>query len=207
MSQNWGQLQIFAETLQYRKTKSFTYMIDRTLYRPREIIQFCTDALDEGRKNGIVPIDYGIISTAELGYSSARAKDISAEYRFQYPGLESLFEVFRGLVYTLERADLEVICLGICAGEIKVSTEAQWVLNQDPDYLIDLLWRVGFLRPYAVGGLKALRRSGSSRINWLVAGAVLAALAPASGKADVVYTFFDATTPAQVDLSFALASH
>jgi hypothetical protein len=36
------------------------------------------------------------------------------------------------------------------------------VLSQEPDYLIDLLWRVGFLRAYAVGGLKALRRSGSS---------------------------------------------
>jgi len=37
---------VFAETLQYRKNKSFYYMIDRTLYRPREIIQFCTDALE-----------------------------------------------------------------------------------------------------------------------------------------------------------------
>jgi hypothetical protein len=40
---------VFAETLQYRKNRSFNYMIDRTLYRPREIIQFCTDTLDEAR--------------------------------------------------------------------------------------------------------------------------------------------------------------
>ena len=155
---------IFAETLQYRKTKSFNYMIDRTLYRPREIIQFCTDALEEGRKSHVVPIDYGVISTAELGYSSARAKDIAAEYRFQYPGLGSLFEVFRGRVYTIERDALELICLGICTGELKVSDDASWVMNQDPDYIMDLLWRVGFLRAYAVGGLKALRRSGSSYV-------------------------------------------
>lgn len=155
---------VFAETLQYRKTKSFNYMIDRTLYRPREIIQFCTDALDESRRNKTSPIDYGLISTAELDYSSARAKDIAAEYRFQYPGLESIFEVFRGRVYTIERTDLELVCLGICTGELKVSQEAAWVLNQDPEYLVDLLWRVGFLRAYAVGGLKALRRSGSSYV-------------------------------------------
>lgn len=155
---------VFVETLQYRKTKSFNYMIDRTLYRPREIIQFCTDALEETRKNKTTPIDYGLISTAELGYSSARVKDIAAEYRFQYPGLESIFEVFRGRVYTIERSDLELICLGICTGELKVSREADWVLNQEPEYLIDLLWRVGFLRAYAVGGLKALRRSGSSYV-------------------------------------------
>lgn len=154
---------IFAETLQYRKTKSFNYMIDRTLYRPREIIQFCTDALEKTRKQKkFLPIDYGVISEAELDYSNAREKDIAAEYRFQHPGLESIFEVFRGRTYTLERSDLENICLGICTGELKVSGDAEWVLRQEPDYLIDLLWRIGFLRAYAVGGLKALRRSGSS---------------------------------------------
>ena len=153
---------VFAETLQYRKTKSFNYMIDRTLYRPREIIQFCTDALEESRKQKVLPIDYDVISAAELSYSKAREKDIAAEYRFQYPGLESVFEVFRGRTYTLERAELELICLGICTGEFKVSKDAAWILEQEPDYLIDLLWRIGFLRAYAVGGLKALRRSGSS---------------------------------------------
>jgi len=153
---------VFAETLQYRKTKSFNYMIDRTLYRPREIIQFCTDALEESRKLGVVPIDYGVLSRAELDYSNTREKDIAAEYRFQLPGLESIFEVFRGRTYTMERDDLEYICLGVCTGEFKTAPEAAWVLNQEPDYLIDLLWHIGFLRAYAVGGLKALRRSGSS---------------------------------------------
>jgi hypothetical protein len=153
---------VFAETLQYRKTRSFNYMIDRTLYRPREIIQFCTDALEESMKARVVPIDYAVISRAELEYSNARQKDIAAEYRFQHPALECIFEAFRGRTYTLEREELEYICLGICTGELKTSDDAAWVLNQEPDYLIDLLWHIGFLRAYAVGGLKALRRSGSS---------------------------------------------
>lgn len=38
------------------------------------------------------------------------------------------------------------------------------MLNQEPDFLIEILWRVGFLRAYAVGGLKAFRRSGSSYV-------------------------------------------
>jgi hypothetical protein len=109
-----------------------------------------------------LPIDYSVISAAELDYSNAREKDIAAEYRFQFPELESVFEVFRGRTYTLERKELEHICLGICTGELKVSRGALWVLQQEPDYLIDLLWHIGFLRAYAVGGLKALRRSGSS---------------------------------------------
>ena len=36
--------------------------------------------------------------------------------------------------------------------------------GQECEFLIDVLWRVGFLTAYAVGGLKALRRSGSSYV-------------------------------------------
>lgn len=156
--------QVFAETLQYRKTRSFNYMIDRTLYRPREIIQFCTDALEEAKQQRTVPIDYAVISRAELSYSDSRHKDISAEYRFQYPGLQSIFELFRGRTYLMERDELAELCLGIAVGEAKIDKEATWAFDQDPDYLIEVLWRVGFLRAYAVGGLKAMRRSGSSYV-------------------------------------------
>lgn len=153
---------VFAETLDYRQTKSFNYVVDRTLYRPREIIQFCSDALSASRKRHLQPINYPVISTAELAYSEERAKDIAAEYRFQYPGLFSLFEVFRGRTYSFDRGDLELLCLGISTGEYRTDEEAAWVLDQEPDYLIEVLWRIGFLRAQAVGGVKALRRSGSS---------------------------------------------
>jgi hypothetical protein len=64
----------------------------------------------------------------------------------------------------MERDELTDLCLNIAVGESKIDKEAAWALNQDPDYLIDVLWRVGFLRAYAVGGLKAMRRSGSSYV-------------------------------------------
>ena len=152
---------VFAEILDYRKNKSFNYVVDRTLYRPREVIQFCSDALDKAREQNLAVIDYDIISRAESLYSEGRARDLAAEYRFQYPGLLSIFEVLRGKSYNLEREALELICLSITTGEIPVDREAAWAIDQDPDLLIDVLWRVGFLRAQAVGGLKALRRSGS----------------------------------------------
>lgn len=155
---------VFAETLDYRQTKSFNYLVDRTLYRPREIIQFCTDALKETRDEKLWPINYPVITRAELDYSEARAKDIAAEYRFQHPGLMSVFEVFRGKSYAYTRDDLELLCLGISTGEFRVDKDASWVLEQDPEYLIEVLWRIGFLRAQAVGGIKALRRSGSTYV-------------------------------------------
>jgi hypothetical protein len=152
---------VFAETLQYRKSKSFNYVVDRTLYRPREIIQFCTDSVTEARTQDAFPIDYHVISHCEVSYSSERAKDIAAEYRFQYPGLQSVFEAFRGRPYSWSRKDLEALCLEMSIGEVKLDKASTWALNQDPDFFLEVLWRVGFLRAHAVGGIKALRRSGS----------------------------------------------
>jgi hypothetical protein len=155
---------VFVDTLDYRGAKSFNYLVDRTLYRPREIIQFCTDALEESRGTGIWPIEYRVISQAESGYSEARTNDISAEYRFQYPGLSSIFDVFRGRSYGFKRNELELLCLSIATGEYGLHKDAAWVHNQEPELLIEILWRIGFLRAQAVGGIKAVRRSGSSYV-------------------------------------------
>ena len=154
---------VFVETLKYRQNKSFNYMVDRTLYRPREIIQFCAETVELAEERGDgAPLDYGIISEAEVSYSGARAKDIAAEYRFQYPGLISLFETFRGRTYTMDRDDLEWHCLALSTGEEAVDTAASsWVLDADPEKLIEILWTVGFIRARAVGGIKGRRRSGS----------------------------------------------
>jgi len=153
---------VFSGTLDYRQSKSFNYMIDRTLYRPREIIQFASDAISVAVNRGqVAPIGYSSISEAELSYSEQRLKDIAAEYRFQYPGLLSIFETFRGMTYNFEREELELHCLRIATGETRISDSALWCQDRDLDDMIEILWRVGFLRAQAVGGLKARRRSGS----------------------------------------------
>lgn len=153
---------VFAETLDYRQAKSFNYLVDRTLHRPREMILFCTICLEESRKGQSWPIDYSVISKAELVYSEERTKDIVAEYRFQNPGLLSIFDAFRGRPYTISRSELEALCLSINTGGYGIDKLAKWTIGQDPEYLIEILWRLGFLRAQAVGGVKGLRRSGSS---------------------------------------------
>jgi len=156
----------FAETLEYRRAKSFNYMIDRTLYRPREIIQFCNDVADQARRQLItiqLPFDYKQIAEAEYSYSESRVKDICAEYRYQYPALQSIMETFRGLSYNFTRDDLEEHLLRIIVGDLPISEEAeQWCGSTEPDSLIEILWSIGFIKAQAVGGLRARRRSGSA---------------------------------------------
>lgn len=154
---------VFAETLDYRQTKSFNYLIDRTLYRPREIIQFCNNVRDKAvAEEYEPPLDYKAISDAELPYSEARVQDIASEYRFEYPGLGYIFDTFRGLPYSFDRDGLEWHCLRIVEGDLNVGEAAGWCRELDPSRLVEILWHVGFLRAQTVGGLKARRRSGSS---------------------------------------------
>lgn len=63
----------------------------------------------------------------------------------------------------MDREDLEEHCLTLSTGDVRVDAEASsWIVNADPEALIETLWRVGFLRARAIGGEKGKRRSGSS---------------------------------------------
>jgi hypothetical protein len=125
---------------------SFRYMIDRTLYRPREIIEFCTETLEAARgRTATLPLTKDAIRRAERGYSAQRTKDIAAEYRFQYPGLLSIFDVFRGRGHAFDRDDLELLCLELATGDLPTRETSAWVPMCDPDDLIEVLWQIGFL--------------------------------------------------------------
>jgi energy-coupling factor transporter ATP-binding protein EcfA2 len=157
---------VFVETLEYRQTKSFNYVVDRTLYRPREIIQFCNDIAETTHRQIIPtsePFNYKQVAEAEYAYSEARLKDICSEYRFQYPGLQSVMETFRGSVYTFTREELADHLLRLVVRDLPVDKDASsWCEDVDPETLLEILWKVGFLRAQAVGGLRARRRSGSA---------------------------------------------
>jgi len=129
---------------------SYSYMIDRTLYRPREIIQFCTQAIESSTESHpAIPLRYAAVREAEHIYSAERTRDIAAEHRFQYPGLMEVMEAFRGRSQDFARYDLEFLCLELITGEIPSSGTASWLEGCTPAALIEILWNVGFLRAQA----------------------------------------------------------
>jgi hypothetical protein len=129
-----------------RSSASFRYLVDRTLYRPREVIQFCTQALECGREaQGRLPLRHAAVREAERIYSAERAKDIAAEYRFQYPGLLNVLESFRGRGEVFDRDELEFLCLELITGEIPSKGTGPWLESCTPEDLIEILWNVGFL--------------------------------------------------------------
>lgn len=133
---------IFKE--QIYQTDSFEYIIGRSLYRPREIIQFCIEARERAVEKRSNKIDANSIVTSEIRYSGKRTKDIATEYKTQYPHLLDIFEAFRGSNFIIERNELEEICYKILSGELKTQAP-QWLDNQTEEFLITILWQIGFL--------------------------------------------------------------
>lgn len=135
---------------------SFDYLVARTLYRPREAIQYCSMMLEAARNRGArIPLPLAAVTWAERHYSAERARDIAAEYRFQYPGLLSVFDVFRGRDVEFLRDDLELLCLELATGEIPTKETARWLPDCEPDELIEILWNVGFLKAQPVGSTES----------------------------------------------------
>jgi hypothetical protein len=144
--------------------RAFRFMIERSSYRPREIITLATLALEYTRKNGRpMPISERALYNVELDYSADRAKDIASEYRFQYPGLMSVFESFRQKPAQWDREALEYHFTELSLGDRNVDLEARpWVLSAEPSFLIDILWETSFLQ---AGGRQGSRvRQGG---DWL----------------------------------------
>ncbi|TDB90035.1 hypothetical protein E1264_06335 [Actinomadura sp. KC216] len=141
---------VFASPPGQARDAAFRYMVDRTLYRPREIIQFCSEALAHARsRTSKLPVPYSAIERCEYGYSAERIRDIAAEYRSQYPGLLSVFEVFRSRPHTFDREELELLCLELAVGEIPTRGTESWLPHCYPNDLIEVLWRSGLLTAQA----------------------------------------------------------
>jgi hypothetical protein len=90
-------------------------------------------------------IDTNAVVTSEIKYSEKRTKDIAIEYKTQYPHLLDIFEAFRGFYYIIERSALEDVCEKIISGEIKTK-KLVWLENQTEEFLIIVLWQIGFLK-------------------------------------------------------------
>ena len=78
--------------------------------------------------------------------SRERTRDIAAEYRFQYPGLLSILEAFRGKDPIFSRDDLEFLCLELITRELPTHGTDAWLDDCTPESLVETLWNVGFLR-------------------------------------------------------------
>jgi len=123
------------------------YILDRSLYRPRDLIFFADLALRRAREiTEKLPIPEQAVLDVELDYSTSRMNDLGAEYRFQYPELGDIFNVFRAGPALLDRDEILELLLSVSVGDaIPPSRHQDWYSGKDPDELLRILWNIGFL--------------------------------------------------------------
>lgn len=84
--------------------EAIDYIVERTLFRPRDAIQFCNEcfrsAADRPR------ISWRAIYAAEAHYSTKRLKSLREEWSEYYPALEATVEILRNMAVPFTRSNL-----------------------------------------------------------------------------------------------------
>ncbi|HEX6800418.1 MAG TPA: hypothetical protein VF116_22090 [Ktedonobacterales bacterium] len=123
----------------------WAYMIERTLMRPRDLLQFCQIAIEKAqirRHDDVVPED---VLTAEKQYSEYMFDALRLEYLHVYPCLEEvLFEFGRWNSSGSLAEALDFIKRTIL--DSPTYGQQQWVAacSGDPNKLLEVLYDVGF---------------------------------------------------------------
>lgn len=93
---------VFDETqLMTGKQSKYNYIIDRTYLRPRDIIQFCNEVLEQHKKNPSKTnkIDNSEIYSAKEEYSNYFLNELDDEIHKHVPDYDEVLEVFKSIGY------------------------------------------------------------------------------------------------------------
>jgi len=136
---------------------AFDYILSRCLNRPREVIQFCNDVLDEyrntARMQGTTPpkIPKSIVKSVEPKFSSYRFNDLCEEHNDQYPALKKLLIQFENdpkyYSYSEFNQKLEDSLLSVSLDGLQYSWINKYMDNIPG--LINLLFDIGFIEVYS----------------------------------------------------------
>jgi hypothetical protein len=86
--------------------KPLDYILDRTLLRPRDAIAFVNECLSAASgKRRVAWVD---IRAAEVGYSRKRLLALRDEWKHSYPGIDKVFDLFRGAPVPMSRDEFQV---------------------------------------------------------------------------------------------------
>lgn len=99
----------------------FTYIVDRSLFRPRDIISFVNECF-ASTDNNSPTIGAKTVRTAEISYSRKRMRSIADEWRGVYGDLETSMRLLAKLDvrFTLNQVSdqlLEGLCIDMLAGD------------------------------------------------------------------------------------------
>jgi hypothetical protein len=148
------------------------YMLDRSFYRPRDLISYVNQCFEEAEP-GAASIPARLVRQAEAEYSNKRFRAIIEEWEGAYGDLETVLESLKDLQARFTYSDLtdkffENICINLVAGDGYrqgrfVAICNGIVSNEHPTY--DHLRRTYLEVLYIVGAI-GIKRSSGSKFEW-----------------------------------------
>ncbi len=149
--------------------------------RPRDVLTYCTLALDTAQANGHSLVMLEDLDGARRRFSDSRLKDLSDEYQENYPQISLVLGSFYGLGYRFTLGGFEDFLHRISEDAEVTSGCKTWIYSYNsPELLIRLLYDIGFV------GLHD-RSNGSPRaISYRSTGPKDTTPPPVSDKIDVV---------------------
>jgi len=121
---------------------SFKYITDRTLKRPREVIQFCNLALSIAQDNNNTKISQQDIKAAEARYSTWKLDDLVNEFKIQYPFLRDVLGIFQGFDKSFSKKRISERYKEAQKFLVERFPE---LISLDLDLLLQLLFAIGFI--------------------------------------------------------------
>ena len=82
------------------------YLLDRTFLRPRDLIHFVNEILEETASREMRHVTWAVIEAAERRYSTTRLDALRDEWIDNYSGMEEVLQVLHGLPYKFTDGDI-----------------------------------------------------------------------------------------------------
>lgn len=134
---------IFTDKIEPEGVHCFDYILSRTSYRPREVIQLCNLALQEAVSLDISSISTDACLRAEEIFSDWKKDHIVSENMYIYPRLDGIIEFFRGKSRKLTYNAIDSLLSEIILQSDNNEDIPDWVnLDVEPVDLLRLLYKL-----------------------------------------------------------------
>jgi hypothetical protein len=132
---------LFPESSLFSNENGFEYLVSRTSFRPREVIQFCNLALEEASLLDITRITSEAVLRAEEIFSTWKLDHIVAENMYIYPGLQEIFEYMRGRTKKITYQALDGLLTDVLLSVDSDENLPEWLRSDvEPQKLMQILY-------------------------------------------------------------------
>ena len=130
---------------QVSEEDTISYIISRTLLRPRDVLQFCNRCLEEAQNQRHDYVQEDDVLHAEGIYSEDKILDLFREYHIGHPDLIELLWLFKELPREIEELKIGEIIEEAQNNPESLKEASEWVNNYSTDQLIEFLYDIGFI--------------------------------------------------------------